>query len=220
MDTMEKNTKTVPGGLVIMFEGIDGVGKTTQLELVQEALEADGWPVFPTRNMGGTPIGEAFRTVLLSDLERPPLTDFYASLAIQEPLIAVINQARKQGKIVLMDRGPLSLAAYQIYGGGIDASLGWRHVESGMDRIKPDRVILYDIDPNTALARVRNPSKQSDYFESKPLDYFQDVADGFKAAAERYGGVVSIDAAQPIAQVHERTMAVVNELLNSRAQTP
>lgn len=200
-----------------MFEGIDGAGKTTQLELVQEALEADGWPVFTTRNMGGTPIGEALRKVILSDLERPPLTDFYASLAIQEPLIAVINQARKDGKVILMDRGPLSLAAYQIYGGGIDAALGWRHVESGMERIKPDGIILYDIDPGAALARVRNPSKQSDYFESKPLDYFQNVADGFKEAAGRYGGVATIDAAQPIAEVHERTMAVVEDLLKNRA---
>ncbi len=196
-----------------MFEGIDGAGKTTQLQMALEALEADDWPVFPTRNMGGTPIGEALRAVILSDLERPPLTDFYASLAIQEPLIAVINQAREEDKIVLMDRGPLSLAAYQIYGGGIDASLGWRHVESGMDRIKPDRVILYDADPDIALARVRNPSKQSDYFESKPLDYFRRVAEGFKEAAERYGGVVTLDAAQPIAAVHELTMSAINELL-------
>lgn len=216
MDAMGKNTKTVQGGLVVIFEGIDGAGKTTQLKKAQDQLEADGWQVFATRNMGGTPIGEALREVLLSNLERPPLTDFYASLAIQEPLIGAIDNARDEGRVILMDRGPLSLAAYQIYGAGVDPGVGWRHVESGMDRIKPEAIILYDADPETALARVRNPSLQSDYFESKPLEYFQKVAGGFTEMAGRFGAV-TIDASLPIASVHGRTMSVINDLLARHA---
>ncbi|HEX5744511.1 MAG TPA: dTMP kinase [Candidatus Saccharimonadales bacterium] len=207
---MAKKSKGLKGGLVIIFEGIDGVGKTTQLELARKELEKAGWPVMTTRNMGGTPIGEALREVIMSpELRRPALTDFYVSLAIQEPLLDVINEARKEGKVVLMDRGPLSLAAYQIYGAGIDDTLGWEHVRRGMDRIKPDAVILYDTEPGTALSRLHKA--KADYFESKPLEYFDDVAKGFREAGQRYGAA-TIDASQSVDKVHGQTMSVIQHL--------
>jgi dTMP kinase len=196
-----------------MFEGIDGVGKTTQLDLASEVLKAAGWPVMTTRNLGGTPIGEALRKVIKSPLERPPMTDFYTSLAIQEPLLDIIDTARKEGKIVLMDRGPLSLAAYQIFGTGIDEPLGWQHVEAGMSRLKPEAVILYDTDTETALERRRKNPGKADYFESKSSDYFQKVAHGYQAAARRYPVVTTIDATQPIPAIHEETIAVISRLL-------
>ena len=197
-----------------MFEGIDGVGKTTQLQLVQETLEKTGWPVLATRNMGGTPIGEALRDVLMSPLERPPLTDFYASLAIQEPLLDIIDTACKEGKIVLMDRGPLSLAAYQIYGRGIEETIGWQHVNASMDRLKPEAVIFYDMDPGMALERNQKHPEKASYFESKSLQYFHEVARGFRAATERYSSItVTIDASQPVEAVQKQTMAAISKLL-------
>lgn len=201
----------LPAGLVIIFEGVDGVGKTTQLELARKTLEGAGWPVMATRNLGGTPIGEALREVMMSPLERPPLTDFYMSLAIQEPLIDVIDAARKEGKVILMDRGPLSLAAYQIYGGGVDETLGWPHVDKAVGRIKPDAIILYDMEPRAALGRNREHPEKASYFESKPADYFSRVASGFREAAGRYPAEV-IDASRPIGEVHERTMSVIQHL--------
>jgi dTMP kinase len=206
---MARKTKRIEGGRVIIFEGIDGTGKTTQLELARKELERAGWSVMTTRNLGGTPIGEELRKAMLSRLERPALTDFYVSLAIQEPLLDVIGRARQEGKVVLMDRGPLSLAAYQIYGAGIDEELGWKHVGNGMDRIKPEAVILYDADPRTALGRLSG--SKADYFESKPLDYFDKVAQGFRDAVKRYDAV-SIDASLPVDVVHERTMSVIQHL--------
>lgn len=199
-------------GLVVIFEGIDGVGKTTQLELVQAELEKAGWPVMVTRNMGGTPIGEALRKVIKSPLERPPLTDLYISLAVQEPLLAVIDDARKQGKVVLMDRGPLSLAAYQIYGSGIDESLGWQHVGAAMDRIKPDAVLLYDMDAEQALARIKDKAGD-DYFESKPVEYFRKVADGFRTAASRYPAATTLDASLSIDEIRRLTIQALDKAL-------
>lgn len=211
IELMVPKAKTLPDGLVVIFEGIDGVGKTTQLHLAQEALEKAGWPVMTTRNLGGTPIGEALREVIKSPLERPPMTDFYVSLAIQEPLLDVIDQARKEGKIILMDRGPLSLAAYQVYGTDILEAVGWQYVEAGMERLRPESVILYDMDAKTALSR--KDGKKTDYFESKPLSYFQKVADGFRKAAGRYRQATIIDGAQSISSIHEQTMAAIAELL-------
>jgi dTMP kinase len=215
MERMLPNARPLPNGLVIIFEGIDGVGKTTQLQIARQALEKAGWPVFATRNMGGSPIGEALRKVLMSPLERPPLTDFYASLAIQQPLLDMIDEARKAGKIILMDRGPLSLAAYQIYGRDIEENMGWRYVTGSMDRIKPEAVILYEMDPETALLRNRKHPEKASYFESKPPDYFTKVARGFQTAAGRYPDTTTtINAAEPVETVQERTMAVISKLLN------
>lgn len=210
---MIPQAKALAGGRVIMFEGLDGAGKTTQLELVRKELEAAGWPVVALRNLGGTPIGEALREVIKSPLERPPLTDFYVSLAIQEPLLEVIDKAREEGKIVLMDRGPLSLAAYQIFGSGIDAELGWRHVKAGMDRINPEAILLYQMKPGAALGRKQEADRQSDYFESQPADYFDKVAEGYKEAVGRYDAATVIDGSASIEAVHEQTMDVIAGLL-------
>jgi dTMP kinase len=211
---MLPQVKPLPNGLVIIFEGVDGVGKTTQLKLVQETLEQAGWPVLATRNLGGTPVGEALREVLLSSVERPPLTDFYVSLAIQEPLLEVIDAARQEGKIVLLDRGPLSLAAYQMYGHDVDEALGWPQVENAMQRLQPEAVLLYDMDPALALERNRQHPEKASYFESLPLGYFEKVAAGFRTAAQRYSQVVTtIDAAQPIPVGQAQTLAVIAKLL-------
>lgn len=215
MELMVPDAHPLPNGLVIIFEGIDGTGKTTQLELTRKALENAGWPVLTTRNMGGTPIGEALREVMMSQVERPPMTDFYTSLAIQAPLLDVIDKAREEGKIVLMDRGPLSLAAYQIYGRGIPEDFGWQHVAAGMDRIRPEAVILYDMDPEAALARNREHPEKTSYFESKGPDYLRKVADGFRKAAERYPDTVTIDGSQQVDRVQEQTLAAVAKLLTA-----
>lgn len=199
------------GGLVIMLEGIDGVGKTTQLELIKRALEDAGWPVMATRNLGGTPIGEALRDVILSPVKRPPMTDFYVSLAIQEPLLDLIDSARAEGKIVLMDRGPLSLAAYQIYGSEIPESVGWQYVKTGMERIRPEAVILYDTDVKTASKRLS--TAKSDYFESKSPQYFERVAEGYREVARRFDTVTVIDASQDIKAIHDQTSAAITRLL-------
>ncbi len=208
-------SQPLPDGLVIQFEGIDGVGKTTQVELVRQALEAAGWPVLSTRNLGGTPIGEALRAVMLSNVERPPMSDLYISLAIQEALIDTLVAARAGGQIILMDRGPLSLAAYQVYGTGIDQELGWKYVAESMERIRPELSILYVADVSQALQRGRQQSEKADYFESQPLSYFERVSSGYAAAAERYP-VQTIDAGQSIEAVQGQTIALVSDAIGRK----
>ncbi len=197
-----------------MFEGIDGVGKTTQLELVQDELVKQGWPVHATRNLGGTPVGEALRKVTLSPLERSAKTDLYISVAIQTALSESIEAERLRGKIILVDRGPLSLAAYHIYGNGVDKKLGWRYADEGMACFKPDLVLLYETKLETALGRAGRRMSRTDYFASKPKSYFERVVRGFAAAAKRYP-VQSIDGSKSIKAVHSETMTSINKLLAS-----
>lgn len=212
---MRNAPKTVQGGCVVVFEGIDGVGKTTQLGLVREALEKQHWAVHPTRNLGGTPIGEALREVTLSPTPRSPLTDFYISVAIQVALTEAVAEDRKEGKITLIDRGPLSFAAYHIYGSGVDADIGWRYVDQGMQQFKPDLVILYSTDLKVALGRAKRRAGKTDYFASKPASYFKRVLEGFDEAKSRYP-VREIDATQSIEAVHAETMAAITEVLKHK----
>jgi dTMP kinase len=199
-------------GLVVLFEGVDGVGKTTQLKLAQEALAKLGRTVHATRNLGGTPIGEALREVTLSPTERSPETDLYISVAIQSALAESIQAERQDGKVVLVDRGPLSLAAYHIYGNGVDGQLGWRYADDGMRRFSPDLVILYQTDLDTALSRTKRRQGKTDYFASQPKAYFKRVVRGFSEASKRYP-VRIINASGSIDEVHRETMAAIESLL-------
>ncbi len=200
-------------GLLIVFDGIDGVGKTTQLELVRDQLVKDGQPVETSRNLGGTPIGEALREVMLSGMERPETVNLYISVAIQEALIETTSR-RRHDKIILMDRGPLSLAAYEMYGSDLDESLTWPHVENGMRGLAPDLTIIYEADVKTSVERARRRSDKADYFESKSLEYFEKVADGYRRCAERFPDkTIVIDANRSIEEVQADTMAAIARLL-------
>ncbi len=214
MVMMNANPRRINDGLIVVFEGIDGTGKTTQLNLAKEALTAEGWPVQATRNLGGTPIGEELRKVMLSNIERPSTTNLYISVAIQEALAEALALERQKAGIILLDRGPLSLAAYEVYGGGLDETLGWQHVEAGLAKLRPELTIIYAADVGRALRRLRDKPGQADYFESQAPDYFEKVDRGYQAAAQRYpDSVVTIDANQSIEAVHEQTMTAISQAL-------
>jgi len=199
----------LPGRLII-FDGIDGTGKTTQIELAQKELSNSQSGVISIRYLGSTPIGEALREVYLSRLERPPATSVYISAAIQAALIKRIEQEKSEGKLILMDRGPLSLAAYQIHGDNMDKSF-YAYVEGGMRLLSPDLIILYDLDVKTALNRKQGHKK--DYFESKPPDYFNRVRQTYLDEAKRYSNIAQIDASNVIDIVHEKTMQAISKVL-------
>lgn len=206
---------SIAGGLVILFEGLDGVGKTTQLGLAAEALKVQGYRVTTSRNLGGTPIGEALRTVVLSDVERSAMTDLYISVAIQTALAEDLQRKRQTGQIVLVDRGPLSMAAYHIYGNGADADVGWRYVAAGMSSFRPELVLLFEAPVETALGRARQHSAKADYYESQPLAYFERVSQGYAAAAQRYP-VTKLDARPSIETIHTSVMELISEAIAAK----
>jgi dTMP kinase len=209
--------KPIHDGLLVVFEGIDGSGKTTQLEQAQQALTQAGWPVYITRNLGGSPIGEALRDVIKSPVERPTTTNLYISVAIQEALIGTIQVQRDKNQIILMDRGPLSLAAYEIYGSGLDAALGWQHVNNGMTKLRPELTIIYQTDVATALKQAQQASDRTDYFESKSHEFFENVAAGYEAAAKHYRETtVIVDGNQSIRAIHDQTMTIINQAIDRK----
>lgn len=208
--------KTVPGGLVVFFEGIDGVGKSTQLEMAAKSLRGDGWAVETTRAHGGTDIGEALREVSLSDMERPVGTDFGISVAIHEALAVKVDEWRRLERIVLIDRGPFSMVAYQMYGDGLELERGWQAVEHDLGLFSPELNLVYTAALSVAADRMHQRSgEKANYWESKPAGFFDLAQQGYMDAAERFGATV-IDAERSIDAVHDETMAAIQTALKHK----
>lgn len=199
-----------------MFDGPDGIGKTTQLELAADALK-DKYEVYSTRIHGGTPIGEALRQISLSALNRQPLTDLYISLAIHAELAEQIKDNNSRGMITLVDRSPLSIIAYQAFGSGLDKEQAYSAVDNEMAGIFEGTKLVVFESTNKAyldrmLARRTESATSGDYFESKPEDYFDRVTEGYQQAAKRYQAV-EINADGTIEEVHAKTMDYIGSLL-------
>ncbi len=197
-----------------MFDGPDGVGKTTQFDLVTEALRAKGHDVYTTHIFGGTPIGEALRTVMFSSAARPANTNLHISLAIYYALAKELEQKRRQGTIILVDRSPLSLIAYQVYGDGLDETLGYAACDKSLEAFKPDKLIVYSAPLETLQNRRTDRQKATDYFEQQKEAYHTRTTEGYIAAAARYKAT-TIDASDSIEDVHKKTTQVIAPLLTS-----
>jgi dTMP kinase len=203
-------------GLIIYFDGPDGVGKTSQLKLTANDLRGHGHAVHPTRTLGGTHIGEMLRDVMLTETERPVQTDLHIALACQYALAEKVLKLREEGEIVLIDRSPLSIIGYQVFADGIDRGYGYAAAQGLLDLIKPDLILVYAA-PGKELERrrrQRNHDSGHDYFEVKPLSYHQKVADGFDEAARRFDARV-IDASGDADHVFDATLQQVLKILKA-----
>ncbi len=198
---------------LIALDGPDGVGKTTQLALLAQALEHAGHRVYQTRLNGGTPIGEALRTVYLGNTPRSVLTDFYIAQAIYSAVIEDLDQKREHYDYLLLDRSPLSLIAYQVFGSGLAGKLGYPAAEAALDQLKPDLLICYRAPRAAIEARRsgRNAAANNTYFEQQPQAFIGRVDQGFQQAAQRFGATV-VDAGGSVDNVHAATMAIVARL--------
>jgi dTMP kinase len=201
-------------GLIVYFDGPDGVGKTTQLKLVADKLRQGPRQAHVTRTLGGTHIGEMLRDVILSDTDRPVETDLHIALASQYALAGDLQVRRDEGQVVLIDRSPLSILAYQVYGDKLDREVGYGAITELLDLIKPDLLITYlTSDEEIAKRRShRHRELSDDFFENKPQSYHKRVAKGFREAAEHFNTTV-LDASQPIEQVHQTTMQLLQKYL-------
>jgi dTMP kinase len=175
-------------GSLIAFEGVEGAGKSTQLELLRQALEEQGHKVVTTREPGGTPVGERVRSLLLdpSSTMHPRAEALLFAAARAELVEQVIRPALERGEVVLSDRY-------------LDSSLGLDEVAAinsfAIAGLLPDVVILLKLDPAEGLARRRG---DRDRIECQDLDFHRRVAEAFldlaSAEPERFAVV---DAAQP-----------------------
>jgi dTMP kinase len=200
-----------PGGQFITFEGIDGAGKSTHLQAVEQRWRARGLEVVRTREPGGTPLAEALRELLLHrgmDVLSEVLLVFAAR---RDHLVQVIEPALARGAMVLCDRFTDATFAYQGAGRGVDAVM-LQHLEQWVQQGRqPDLTVWFDAAPEEA-ARRRAAVRSPDRFESEDLAFFIRVAAGYHARMQadprRF---VRIDANRDPQAVAHSLMAALQE---------
>ncbi len=212
-------------GKFITFEGLDGCGKSTQLEKLAEVLRAEGIDVLTTREPGGTEIGERIRAVLLDS--RTAGLDPMAEMALMfasraQQLAQVIVPALDGGKWVLCDRFTDSTEAYQ--GGGRQlGSEAVLQLHKVLCRgLWPDLTILMDSDVEHSVKRARRRNKiatedsqpDENRFEQESTAFFTRVQQAFRAIAQREPQrVATVDARRPADVVHPEIVSIVRRRL-------
>lgn len=202
-------------GHFIVLEGVDGVGKTTQVALLAEWLDALEVPYLLVREPGGTPLGEAIRELVLGrpELDVGARSEMLLLLAARAALVRdVLRPALEEGKTVIGDRFALSTLAYQGYGRGLDVEQVRRANEVATDGLRPDLYVLLDLPLGVSLERTGADGNAPDRIEREGEAFRVAVRDGYLALAESEPGVEVLDAEGSPSEVHQR----VRDLLEAR----
>ncbi|WP_138515435.1 dTMP kinase [Rhodoferax bucti] len=189
-------------GLFISFEGIDGAGKSTHIDALSRAFEAQGRHVTLTREPGGTPLAEQLREMVLQAPMDAMTEALLVFAARRDHVQQVIRPALMRGDVVLCDRFSDASFAYQGAGRGFD----WHMLETleawvqGGDAagaaaqtlLQPDVTIWFDLPPAVAASRLAG-ARVPDKFESQPEAFFAQVAGGYakrqQSAPERFARI-------------------------------
>lgn len=201
-------------GLFITFEGLDGCGKSTQMELLAESLRERGYVVLLTREPGGTPLGEAVRDLLLDPRYHGMSARAEALLyaAARAHLVEqVIRPALQDGQVVLCDRYLDSSLAYQGYGRGLGTDDIVTLNVWATECLFPDLTLLLDLDDSLRSTRL---AAVPDRLEAEDDEFHGRVAEGYRLLATLHPHRIrKIDADGTEAEVQARVRAVIEEEL-------
>lgn len=196
-------------GLFITFEGGDGCGKTTQINLLDEYLRGKGYETLLTREPGSKGLGVKLREILLNyDGDVSPVCESFLFLADRAQHVdCIIKPALEKGIIVLCDRHTDSTVAYQGYGRGLDLEQIYNLNKIATSGLKPDLTIVLDVDVETSQKRV---GAQKDRMESAGIEFFERVRKGFLEIAKREPNRVKVvDSTQSIEEIHKQILELV-----------
>ncbi len=201
-------------GLFITFEGLDGCGKSTQMELLSSALRDHGYVVLVTREPGGTALGEAIRDMLLDPRHRGMSARAEALLyaAARAHLVEqVIRPALIDGQVVLCDRYLDSSLAYQGYGRGLGIDDILMLNIWGTEGLFPDLTLFLDLDDSLRSTRL---AAVPDRLEAEDDEFHRRVEDGFRTLLTLHRHRIRrVDARGTETEVQTRVRAVIEEEL-------
>lgn len=203
-------------GLFITFEGIDGVGKSTQADLLEKYLAAIGNEVVRTLEPGGTDLGHDIRQLLLHRKGHvAPRAEALLYAADRAHHVATkIRPALAEGKVVISDRYLDSSVAYQGAGRALTEEDVRRISIWAVEGLLPKLTVLLDLDAASARARRNNTGQEPDRLEQEKIEFFEATRQAFLAMAaaepERF---LVVDANQSVEQMQAQIRARVNTLL-------
>lgn len=213
-------------GALISFEGIEGVGKTTQISRLISRLESAGLETVCSREPGGTALGERVRSIFKDSLSISSVSELFLLSASRAQLVQeIIEPALSRGAVVVVDRFIDSTVAYQGYGRGFDFDQIHRVNEWAIGGRYPDKTIYLRLDPR--MARLRADQRRFevgesvDRIEREGLEFFERVARGFDQIALRESyRVSSIDASKSIEEVEAQIWRAVTGTLGATVSEP
>lgn len=201
-------------GIFITFEGPDGAGKTTIINMVAKQFEN----VLLTREPGGIDIAEQIRNVILAKentaMDARTEALLYAA-ARRQHLVEKVKPALEAGKMVLCDRFVDSSLAYQGYarGLGIDEVLSIN--EFAIEKMMPELTLFFDIEPELGLKRInKNKDREVNRLDLETLGFHHKVREGYLLLANRFSDrIVKIDASRSLEEVLEETCKIIHKTM-------
>jgi dTMP kinase len=201
--------------MFVTFEGIDGAGKSTQVELLKGFLEAHGRTVVVSREPGGTAVGERIRELLLDGCDIAPGTEASLFAAARGELVeVVIRPALARGDDVIVDRYLDSSLAYQGIARGVDFELLYAWNLQMVQGLLPDRTYLLALPAEDATLRLERPC---DRLERESVVFRRRVEEGYRELALRFPErIVELDASSSREEIAGLVRADASRLLDAR----
>lgn len=191
--------------MLITFEGIEGCGKSTQVDLLFDYMAKQGHDVMKTREPGGTAFGEALRDVALrKNLEVFPLSELLTIMAIRSQHVEeVIMPALQDRKVILCDRFVDATYAYQGYGRGIDLGIIETLNRLVTKGVRPNLTFLIDCPAGIGLKRKSKNERILDRFEKENLLFHRKIRNAYlKLAKEDQKRFLVVDGKATVDEIH------------------
>ncbi|HAG51533.1 MAG TPA: dTMP kinase [Deltaproteobacteria bacterium] len=211
--------------LFITFEGIEGCGKTTQMEMLKEHLEWKGFQVVATREPGGTELGERIRTMLLNRDIQPiaPWSELLLYAVCRAQLVKeIIKPALENRKIVLCDRFADSTVTYQGFARGLSLEAITNINKWVTEGITPSITFILDCAPEIGLKRAfdrintRKEGNKEDRFERENIEFHKKIREGYlKLAKESPDRIKVVNGDREISLIHKEICGIIEQSLEA-----
>ncbi len=188
--------KSLSHGRLIVFEGIDGCGKSTLAKSVFVQLQKKQCNVVLTKEPGGTPFGVKVRNLIIEEYGAISHLSQYLLFAADRAhhIESLVKPALAENKIVLSDRMGDSSFAYQGYGHGLDREMILKVNQWAMQDVEPDLIVYLELDPHTACQRRVQRAQEHELFDQEKIMFFERVIKGFEAAFAHRKNILRLDA--------------------------
>ncbi|WP_425394966.1 dTMP kinase [Aeoliella sp.] len=199
------------------FDGIDGVGKSTQIDLFCQWMRAQGRTVTQCRDPGSTPLGERIRDLLLTHDDSVSIhrrSEMLLYMAARAQLVEeIIRPALDRGEVVISDRYLLANIVYQGHAGQLPLEQVRTVGQVTIDGVAPDAVFVLDMSVGAADARM---ARELDRMEEQGAEFRRRLREGYLAEAAVDPAIHVIDASRSIDEVHESIADIAAKLVSSR----
>ena len=203
-------------GPFIVFEGVEGSGKTTQTRALARKLINEGIDHIVANDPGITPLGKRVRRWLKSDETASPITELFLFLGARSALTdSTLRGAIEEGKVVISHRYTYSTLAYQGYGRGLDIEMLKNMNNIATGGLIPDLVILLDLSTQQGMERIAY--RPLDRIEQEGIDFHDRVRRGYKTlASDSNEKWLVIDGSQPKSQISKIIWENVSKLIDQK----